>query len=361
MLEGQLAAHALHRVAAIVALDRHVEDVEQALGGGHTAGDRGLHAGQAAQRRNDRRHRDHQAHELAGIEAACQCFAGRHPDDHRQRQRGQELDHAGGTGTGDFHLHVQRQHAVGQARVARHFVLLGTVHLHFLLGRQRLLGGLRHRAHAVLDATADAPVALADVGHDHADHRHHHQHGHGHLDAHLQHHRQHGDDGQGVGNHGLERIGTGLGDLLGIEVQAADHHRRRFGIEMRGRQVQVLGQHLFTQVTHHAATGLGQRVVAHPGGGAAHQEQTKDGQRQDHRHFRFGIDEAAVDQRLHQLGEVVAGHRLHRHGDDGGDHHAPVGTGVSQQTFVDRPHRRVFGTHGRTSGAVAMAIRRKPS
>ncbi len=361
VVEGQFAAYALHAVAALVTLDLHVEDAEQALCGGHAARDRGLHAGQAAQRRNDGHHRGHQAHELAGVEAAGQRFAGRYPDDHRQRQCGQELHHAGGGSTGDFHLHVQRQHAVGQARVARDLMLLGAVHLHFLLRRQRLFGGLRHRTHTILDATADAAVALAHVGHDHADQRYHHQHRHGDLHAHLQHYRQHGDDGQGVGHHGLECVGTGLSDLFGIEVQAADHHRRRFGIKMRGRQVQVLGQHLFAQVAHHAATSLGQRVVAHPGGDAAHQEQAQDGQRQDHRHARFRVDETAVDQRLHQLGEVVARQGFDHHGDDRGHHEHPIGAGVPQQTFVDRPHRRVIGTHGRTSGAVAMAIRRKPS
>ncbi len=240
-------------------------------------------------------------------------------------------------------------------------MLLGAVHLHFLLRRQGLLGGLRHRAHAVLDAAADATIALAHVGHDGTDQRHHQQHRQGYLDAHLQHHRQHRDDGEGIGHHGLQRVGAGLGDLLGIEVQAADHHRRCFGVEVRRRQVQVLLQHLLTQVADHAAAGLGQRIVADPGGHAAHQEQAEDGQRQDHGRARLRIDKPLVDQRLHQLGEVIAGQGFDHHGDDRAHHEHPVGAGVAQQTFVDRPHRRVMGTHGRTSGAVAMAIRRKPS
>ncbi len=238
---------------------------------------------------------------------------------------------------------------------------LGAMHLHFLLCGQGLFGGLRHAAHAILDAAADAAVALADDRDDHADQRHHHQHRHGDLDAHLQHHHQHGDDGEGISHQGLERIGAGLGDLLGIEVQAADHHRRGLGIKMRGRQMQVLFQHLLTQVAHHAAAGAGQRVIADQGGQAAHHEQPEDGQRQDHRHARLRVDEAPVDQRLHQLGEAVAGQGLDHHRDHGGDHEHPIGARIAEQALVDRPDGGMFLAHGRTSGAVAMAMRRKPS
>src|SRR5690606_28004900 len=87
-----------------------------------------------------------------------------------------------------------------------------------------------------------------------------------------------------------------------------------------------------------------------------------DGQRQQHGHLRLGPDEAAVGQRLHQPDEGRAGPRLHQHAQQRGAEEHAVARGVAEQAAVDRPDRLPGGTtQDCGSGAVAMAMRRKPS
>jgi len=76
-------------------------------------------------------------------------------------------------------------------------------------------------------------------------------------------------------------------------------------------------------------------VIAQKSGDAPDQRQAEQDQRRLAQEGRVMFDEAAVDQRLQQLGEGRAEHGVNRHGNHGNREHFPIRQAIAQQTPVN--------------------------
>ncbi|MNN08133.1 hypothetical protein D3C81_1209820 [compost metagenome] len=281
-----------------------------------------------------------------------------------EQQRGQanrtdQLHHSRGNTAGSLHLHRQAQVVVGQAGIAFHLARLRPVDLHFLLAGQRLVGGLKQLRTAFLDPVTDAAVALGDLVHHPCQWRGEDEDGQRHLPAVVEHHRQRPQRLQRLLQHHLHRIDGGLRHLVTVRTQPHQHRRNRFVVEALPRQAQVFAQHAHAQVTGNAARGLAHADIGQVTGNATHQEQANDGQR--HPWIDVFRVHQVVGDRAHQRQETHAGSRLDQHAQQRHQQQHPVRLGKRQKPLVGLPGGFRCATHDFASGAVAMAIRRKPS
>ncbi|MNV16956.1 hypothetical protein D3C71_1077310 [compost metagenome] len=224
---------------------------------------------------------------------------------------------------------------------------------------QRLVGRLQQLRTTFLDAVADAAIALGNLVHHPRQRRREDEDGQRHLPAVIEHHRQRTQCLQRLLQHHLHRIDGGLRHLVTVRAQPHQHRRNRLIVEALAWQTQVLAQHAHAQVAGDAACSLAHADIGQVTGNAAHQEQTNDSQ------WHPWIDVFRVHQvvgdRAHQREETHAGGRFDQHAQQRHQQQHPVRLGKRQQPLIGLPRGFRSTAHDFVSGAVAMAIRRKPN
>ena len=244
----------------LVFLRRFVELLEDALGAGDAALDRGTDLGKLADRLGQQARRGDIGHQVAGRGVPAQPQHEEHQ--YRHGDVDHQLQHRRVDRAGLGHPQLLVGIALAGVEEALLFIGFAAEAAHHPVALDGFRGDVGDVAHGHLDLLALLAELAAGGSHHHRDDRQDRQHHQGQLPVHPQQVEEQEDHGQALTDHHLDGIRGRSGDHGHVEGDARDQVAGAVRVEIAVRQHQQLVEQGDPQVMHQPQGNLGEEEVA---------------------------------------------------------------------------------------------------